>query len=58
MRLRVAWNYGIAARGVAPRTVAVHANHSAMAHGGMMIGKGTMAGCTIIRAADRSALLA
>ena len=49
---------GVADRDMAARAVIVHADHGVVIHGGMVAGKDAMAGCAIVRAAARGALLA
>jgi len=44
MRLRIAWDDGVAGRCMASGAVAVHADHRAMVHSGMIADKGPMAG--------------
>jgi len=44
MGLRIAGDNGVASRGMTTRAVAVHADHAAVVYGGMIAGKGAMAG--------------
>ena len=58
MYLGVSRNNRVANRSMATRAVAVHANHGAVIHSGMIADKGTMTGRTVIRATARGALFA
>jgi len=58
MNARIGRIYRIPRGDVATGTVSSHADQGIMVDSGMIVGKGTMTGCAIIRAAARGALFA